>query len=82
MRESVTSISESFHAPVVKENFEYQTFVEALKNYKTYMLMAMIVCSSGYGLFIASVFKPYGATFEPTYLTLVGSIGAVLNGIC
>lgn len=42
----------------------------------------MIICSSGYGLFIASVFKPYGATFEPNYLALIGSIGAVINGVC
>jgi len=42
----------------------------------------MIICSSGYGLFVASVFKPYGAEFTPTFLALIGSIGAVLNGIC
>ena len=53
------------------------------------MLLAMIVCSSGYGLFIASIYKAYGGIpdedgnkISDGFLTVVGSIGAVLNGLC
>jgi len=56
--------------------------MEALKNIKTYMLWIMIICSSGYGLFVASVFKPYGGEFDASFLALIGSLGAVVNGFC
>lgn len=53
------------------------------------MLLIMIICSSGYGLFIASIYKAYGGIPDDNdvkisdgFLTVVGSIGAVLNGLC
>lgn len=51
------------------------------------MMLIMILCSSGYGLFIASVFKSYGsldeeADFSDTLLTTIGSVGILMNGIC
>jgi len=51
------------------------------------MMLLMILCSSGYGLFIASVFKSYAsidedAEFSDTLLTTIGSVGILMNGIC
>jgi hypothetical protein len=53
------------------------------------MLLMMIICSSGYGLFIASIYMSYGGIPDKEgnrigsgFLTTVGSIGAVLNGLC
>jgi MFS transporter, OFA family, oxalate/formate antiporter len=50
------------------------------------MMLLMILCSSGYGLFVASVFKSYGsidqsADFSDTLLTTIGSVGILMNGI-
>ena len=54
-----------------------------MKNIRTWHLWLMVICSSCYGLFIASTFKSYGSLFitSDTFLSIVGSIGAVCNGL-
>jgi len=51
------------------------------------MMLMMILCSSAYGLFIASVFKSYAsldveAGYSDTELTAIGGVGVLMNGIC
>ena len=62
---------------------QFITTRQALWKLKTWLIWLMIVNSSCYGLFIASTFKSYGSIFiqSDNFLTLVGSIGAVTNGL-
>jgi len=61
--------------------FEFPGIKEALMNYKTYLLFI---------IFMASIFKAYGELkdedgnegISDSFLTYVGSVGAVLNGVC
>jgi MFS family permease len=73
------------NAEPVNEAPEYPSVKQAIKTCQTWHLISMILCSSCYGLFIASVFKVYGNSdpdvdFGDSFITLTGAIASVLNG--
>lgn len=59
------------------------TLKEAFKDYRTLYIWIMILCSSSYPFYIASNFKTYELidVKDETFVTLVGSIGAAMNGL-
>mmetsp|Transcript_1877 Transcript_1877/g.1675 ORF Transcript_1877/g.1675 Transcript_1877/m.1675 type:complete len:189 (-) Transcript_1877:324-890(-) len=59
------------------------TFIESMKDYRTYYIWAMMILSLCYPFFIAINFKNFGLKDIPDdrFITLVGSLGAVMNGL-
>jgi MFS family permease len=57
----------------------YPTFSEAILHIRTIHLWLSIVLTASYGLFFAGNFKNY-EDYDDSFLTLVGSMGAVANG--
>eukprot|EP00825_Cyclidium_porcatum_P037717 TRINITY_DN4216_c0_g1_i3.p1 TRINITY_DN4216_c0_g1~~TRINITY_DN4216_c0_g1_i3.p1 ORF type:complete len:474 (+),score=57.65 TRINITY_DN4216_c0_g1_i3:68-1489(+) len=57
----------------------------ALRHPMAYLQFFQFICFAAYGAFISSVFKLYGQQFSSlnsdAYLTLVGSLGSVCNGL-
>lgn len=59
------------------------TFMQSILDYRTPYIWLMIVLSSSYPYYIASNFKIYEQIDVPDekFITIVGSIGAVVNGL-
>lgn len=58
-------------------------FMESFKDYRTFYLWIMIILTSSYPFYIASNFKSYEQQDlnDDSFITLVGSLGAVMNGL-
>lgn len=58
------------------------TVKEAVKLFKFYHLLLMLICSAFYGMYMTAAYKILGQEYEIDDLTLTtaGSIGAVFNG--
>lgn len=59
------------------------TFKESVLSLRALHIWLMMVLSSGFPLYLASSFKSYGLIDIPddTFMTIVGSVGAALNGV-
>lgn len=59
------------------------TLKQAMFHYRTPYIFVMILLSSSFPFYIVSNFKSYASTdiSDDTFLTVVGSFGAVMNGI-
>lgn len=80
-------ISSPQSADTFLEGYEYMdtpTFKEAIKHYRTWMVVLMVINSMCLGTFTSYVFKSYGEQNIPddAFMTTVGAVGSVLNGLC
>jgi len=75
-------VNQSMNEPFGQKK-EENTLKKILKSMKIYHIFLMNLFSSGLGLLIASNFKNYGLLKinDDVFLTIVGSVGAVFNGV-
>lgn len=59
------------------------TFMESVKDYRTIYMWVILIFTSSYPFYIASNFKSYEQRDiqDDRFITLVGSLGAVVNGL-
>lgn len=73
----------SVNNPLIVQT-EGDRVIATLKNPKLYIIFLMNLLSCGYGLMIAGNLKNYGmdsGISDDSFLTIVGSVGAVCNGL-
>lgn len=69
-------------APGPSSNSIEPTFIETLKDYRTFYLWVMVLLAASFPLYIASNFKTFGQNDinDDTFTTVVGALGAIANG--
>ena len=66
-----------------KEKIIEPTLKQSIFHYRTLYIWILIILSSSFPFYIASNFKSYESidVDDESFITLVGSIGAVVNGV-